>query len=58
MKRSILGGIVALALAVGGSVFVWLWFAGGSGEPSTELTTPTIAAQPDTTANTDPQPTS
>ena len=27
----------------GGAAFAWVWFAGGSGEPSTELTTPPIA---------------
>ncbi len=37
-------------LAIGGSAFAWFWFSGGSGEPSTELTTPTIAGQTSTTA--------
>lgn len=54
MKRSLFGWIVAFALALGGSVFAWLWFAGGSGEPSTELTTPTIASEPETTSTSDP----
>ena len=36
-------------LAVGGSAFAWFWFSAGSGEPSTELTTPTIAGQTTTT---------
>lgn len=54
MKRSTLGWIVALVLAVGGSALVWVFFlAGGSGEPSTELTTPTIAA---TTTSSDSAP--
>ncbi len=42
MKRSCLGWALALVIAVGGAAFAWLWFAGGSGEPSTELTTPTV----------------
>lgn len=50
MKRSVLGWIAAIVLAFGGAVFAWLWFAGGSGEPSTELTTPTIAAEPGTSS--------
>jgi polyisoprenoid-binding protein YceI len=38
------------AAAVAALVTVgYLYFAGGSGEPSTELTTPTIAAEPDST---------
>ncbi len=43
MNRSAVGWIVAFALAVGGSALAWVWFAGGTGEPSTELTTPAIA---------------
>ena len=43
MKRSVVGWIFAFVLAIGGAAFAWLWFAGGSGEPSTELTTPSIA---------------
>ena len=42
MKRSFLAWIFAFVLAFGGAVFAWLWFAGGSGEPSTKLTTPTL----------------
>lgn len=53
MKRSVLGWIVALVLALGGSVLAWAWFAGGSGEPSTELTTPTVAAPEDTGSDPD-----
>lgn len=56
MKRTTLGWIAAFVLAVGGSALVWVFFlAGGSGEPSTDLTTPTIATTtssdnaPDTT---------
>ena len=43
MKRSVIGWVLVSVLAIGGAAFAWLWFAGGSGEPSTELTTPTIA---------------
>ena len=50
MKRSTLGWIFGGVLAVGMGAFAWLWFAGGSGEPSTELTTPTIAGESTTTA--------
>lgn len=32
-----------MVVVVGGA-YAWFWLAGGSGEPSTELTTPTIAA--------------
>ena len=42
MNRSVIGWIFAFVFALGGSAFAWVWFAGGSGEPSTELTTPTI----------------
>jgi len=42
MNRSVVGWIIAFTLAIGGAAFAWLWLAGGSGEPSTELTTPTI----------------
>lgn len=49
MSRSVIGWIFAFALAIGGSALAWVWFAGGSGEPSTELTTPAIADGPGTT---------
>ena len=61
MRRAIawtLGGLLlAAALLIG-----WLYFAGGSGEPSTELTTPTLAGEdtappadaPETSATHDP----
>lgn len=50
MKRSTIGWIVAALLAIGGAAFAWLFFfAGGSGEPTTELTTPEFA---DTTTST------
>ena len=45
MNRSVFGWIIAAVLAFGGSAFAWVfWFAGGSGEPTTELTTPELAA--------------
>lgn len=51
MRRSVIGWVVAAALAVGGAAFAYLfWFAGGSGEPSTELTTPELAATTSTAA--------
>jgi len=50
MNHSVVGWIVAFALAFAGSVLAWVWFAGGSGEPSTELTTPTIAGAATTAA--------
>ncbi|MFV1962689.1 MAG: YceI family protein [Acidimicrobiia bacterium] len=46
MNRSIIGWIVAFVLAIAGSALAWVWYAGGSGEPSTALTTPTIVAVP------------
>jgi polyisoprenoid-binding protein YceI len=46
VNRSVIGWIAAFALAIAGSALVWVWFAGGSGEPSTALTTPTIVAAP------------
>ncbi len=48
MNRSVIGWIVAFALAIGGSALAWVWLAGGSGEPSTALTAPTIVAAPTT----------
>ena len=50
MSRSLIGWIAAAIFAVVLGAFAWVFFAGGSGEPSTELTTPTIAAEPTTTA--------
>lgn len=57
MNRSVLGWIAAVIIAVGGGAFAWLWFAGGSGEPSTELTTPTIADSDTTVADSEPETT-
>jgi polyisoprenoid-binding protein YceI len=49
LKRWLLWGALGVVLA-GGVAVAWLWFAGGSGEPSTDLTTPPIADDPTTTA--------
>jgi polyisoprenoid-binding protein YceI len=44
LSRSLVLWIAAAVLAVAGAGFAYLfWFAGGSGEPSTELTTPELA---------------
>lgn len=52
MNRSTVGWIFAGILAVVGASFAYLlWFGGGSGEPTTELTTPELAAT--TTTETD-----
>lgn len=50
MKRSVIGWVALAVLAVGGAAFTYFWFSGGSGEPSTELTTPPIAGETTTTA--------
>lgn len=50
MKRSLVGWMVAVVLAVGGAAFAYVfWFAGGSGEPSTDLTTPELSVTTTTT---------
>ena len=49
MKRA-LGWIVASALVVAGIFVGWLYLAGGSGEPSTELTTPPLTEASSTTS--------
>jgi hypothetical protein len=50
MNRSLIGWIVAAVLAIGGAATAYLFFlAGGSGEPSTVLTTPEVV----TTTNAD-----
>ena len=49
MKWSIVGWMAAVIFVLGGGAYAWLWFAGGSGEPSTDLTTPTIAGSDTTT---------
>lgn len=43
MKRSWISWLVSAVLAFGGAILVWVfWLAGGSGEPTTELTTPDV----------------
>lgn len=49
MKRSLLLVFLAVVL-VGGGGLAWVWLSGGSGEPSTELTTPDIESRSSTTA--------
>lgn len=49
MKRVLISAVL-LVVALGGTAFAYVWFSGGSGEPSTELTTPPIAASTTTTA--------
>lgn len=53
MNRSVIGWTLAAIVAIGLGVVAWLWFAGGSGEPSTELTTPTIVGADTTEPATD-----
>lgn len=45
MKRSIVFWVLGGFLVLGGIAVAYLYFAGGTGEPSTELTTPTITAE-------------
>lgn len=49
MNRKLVLWIGAALVAIGAAGFAWIWFAGGSGEPSTELTTPDIAESATTT---------
>jgi polyisoprenoid-binding protein YceI len=51
MKRSVIFWILGGVVLVVAGAFAYLWFAGGSGEPSTDLTTPTIAGATTTTGN-------
>jgi polyisoprenoid-binding protein YceI len=51
MKRSIIVWALAAIVLIGGGGLAYLYFAGGSGEPSTELTTPAIASSPTTVAS-------
>lgn len=45
MSRSLVAWLAAAVLVVAGAAFAYVfYFAGGSGEPSTELTTPAVAA--------------
>jgi len=51
MRRSVIGWIAAAVIAVGGAALAYaLFFAGGSGEPSTDLTTPDVITEPTTTS--------
>lgn len=54
MKRSVVGWVVATVVVLGVGALAWLWFAGGSGEPSAELTTPTLASPASTTLPAEP----
>lgn len=56
MRRSTIISILAVVLLLGGGALAYLYFAGGSGEPSTELTTPTIAASPTTVGDESTEP--
>ncbi|HSJ36417.1 MAG TPA: YceI family protein [Acidimicrobiia bacterium] len=53
MRRAALIGIAVVA-AIGLGAFAFIWFSGGSGQPSTQLTTPPLAS--DTTAAGAPAP--
>ncbi|MGB8360169.1 MAG: YceI family protein [Acidimicrobiia bacterium] len=51
MRRSVIGWIAAAVIAVGGAALAYvLFFAGGSGEPSTDLTTPDVITEATTTS--------
>ena len=51
MRRSVIGWIAAAVVAVGGAALAYLFFfSGGSGEPSTDLTTPDVIAESTTTS--------
>lgn len=63
MRRSLIGWVVVAILAVGGGVLAYVvFFAGGSGVPSTNLTTPDVVTttmpEATTTSNADPSSTS
>ncbi|MCZ6662681.1 MAG: YceI family protein, partial [Actinobacteria bacterium] len=45
MNRSLFRWIALAAVAVAGAGLAYVFLAGGSGEPSTDLTTPTIASE-------------
>lgn len=45
MRRSIILWVLVGLVALAGVAAAYLYFAGGSGEPSTELTTPTVARE-------------
>ena len=50
MKR-VLAWVLGSALILAAAFIGWIYFAGGSGEPSTELTTPPLAEETSTTAS-------
>lgn len=43
MNRNVVAWVLGAVLVGAAALLGWLYFAGGSGEPTTELTTPTIA---------------
>jgi polyisoprenoid-binding protein YceI len=47
MRRPIVGWVLGVVVVLAVAAVAYLYFAGGSGEPSTELTTPTLAATED-----------
>ncbi len=47
MRRPIVGWVLGVVVVVAVVVVAYLYFAGGTGEPSTELTTPTLAGAED-----------
>jgi polyisoprenoid-binding protein YceI len=47
MRRPIVGWVLGVVVVLAGAAVVYLYFAGGSWEPSPELTTPTLAATED-----------
>jgi len=58
MKRSVVLWLGAAAVAVGAAAFAYVfYFAGGSGEPSTELTTPEVIASTTTSGASGPSST-
>jgi len=52
MRKIILGGLVLVAVVIGGAG-AYIWFSGGSGEPSTEVTAATLATTTTTQAPTE-----
>ncbi|MEX2250711.1 MAG: YceI family protein [Acidimicrobiia bacterium] len=56
MKR-VIGWTFASILLLGVGAMVWLYFAGGSGVPSTDLTTPPLAAETTTSSSGSTKPT-
>ncbi len=47
MRRPIVGWVLGVIVVLAVAAVAYLYFAGGTGEPSTELTTPTLAATED-----------